>query len=376
MTAEVDIVNRALQAAATRTNITSAELTAAFAGSPTSNEARESSLILRPFRDQLIRMAPWQCVTRFNNLVYVTSVPTTPENASPGPPLWVPGTPPPPWSYEYQYPVDCMRARWIIPQYTSQSGGVPIFPPGTSTGAAQVGWTGPALKFTIATDQFYGVTSAAVATPGIGYVVGDLITLSQPTFTIIQGGNSFPMLVGAPVVLQVATIGGGGAIATVNVINQVQGEATPIGGSYFSPAGALGTQGSTTGSGSGATFNLTFGSQGPQRVVLCNQSQAILCYNTQVTDPNVMDPNFQEAWVAVLAARLSLQLNGDKALANIKIGEANSIILETRKNDGNEEITVNDVTPDFLRTRGNWGGPNWEYSPNMGFDWGSTYSPY
>src|SRR5215472_3770153 len=104
MTAEVDIVNRALQTAGTRTNVTSAELTAAFAGNPTSNEAREASLVLRPFRDQLIRMAPWQCVTRFNNLTYITSVPTTPENASPGPPLWVPGTPAPPWDYEYQYP--------------------------------------------------------------------------------------------------------------------------------------------------------------------------------------------------------------------------------------------------------------------------------
>jgi hypothetical protein len=375
MTAEVDIVNRALQSAGTRTNVTSAELTAAFAGSPTSNEAREAALVLRSFRDQLIRMAPWQCVTRFNNLVYITSVPTTPENASSGPPLWSPGTPPPPWAYEYQYPVDCLRARWIIPQYTSQAGGVPIFPPGTVTGAAQVGWTGPALKFTISTDQFFGVTSAAVLTGGINYLVGDLIVLSQPTFTIVQGGQSFPMPVGAPAVLQV-TGASGGVISSVAVVNQIQGESTPIGGSYFSPTGALGTQGSTTGTGSGATFALTFSSRGPQRVVLCNQESAILCYNTQITDPNVMDPNLQEAWTAILAARLSIQLNGDKALANIKVGEANSLILEARKTDGNEEITVNDVTPDFLRVRGNWGGPNWEYSPNMGFDWGSTYSPY
>ena len=381
MTAEVDIVNRALQDAGTRTNITSSELTSALAGTPTSNEANAAALILRPFRDQLNRMAPWQCVTRFNNLVYITSTPTTPENASPGPPLWVPGTPPPPWTYEYQYPVDCLKARWIIPQHTSQSGGVPIFPPGTATGAAQVGWTGPALKFSVATDQFFGVTAAAVITGGTGYVVGDLITLSQPTFTIVQGGVSFPMPVGGPAVLQVASVTSG-AVTSVNVVNQVQGEntlpnaASPIGGSYFSPVGALGTQGSTSGAGTGATFSLTFGTQAPQRVVLCNQQSAILCYNTQVTDPNIMDPSFQEAWVAILASRLSVQLSGNIQLANIKVGEANALIMEARKNDGNEEITVNDVTPDFLRIRGNWGGPNWEYSPNMGFDWGSTYSPY
>src|SRR5690242_21964131 len=131
MTAEVDIVNRALQSAGTRTNVTSAELATALAGGQTSNEARESALVLRPFRDQLIRMAPWQCVTRYNNLTYITSVPTTPENPTSGPALWVPGIPAPPWEYEYQYPVDCMRARYIIPQYTAQAGGVPIFPPGT-----------------------------------------------------------------------------------------------------------------------------------------------------------------------------------------------------------------------------------------------------
>ena len=376
MTAEVDIVNRALQAAGTRTNVTSSELTAAFAGSPTSNEAREASLILRPFRDQLNRMAPWQCVTRFNNLIYITSVPTTPENSGAGPPLWVPGTPGPPWTYEYQYPVDCLKARFIIPQYTSQAGGVQIFPPGTSTGAAQVGWTGPALKFTISTDQFFGVTAAAPTVGGTGYAIGDFITLSQPSFTFTQQGQPFVMPVGAPAVLQVATIGGGGAVTAVTIVNQIQGESTAIGGSYFSTSGALGTQGSTTGSGTGASFTLTFSPQGPQRVVLCNQQQAILCYNTQVIDPNVMDPSFQEAWISILASRLALQLSGDKALANMKIAETNTLIVEARKNDGNEEITVNDVTPDFLRVRGNWGGPNWEYSPNMGFDWGSTYSPY
>jgi hypothetical protein len=109
---------------------------------------------------------------------------------------------------------------------------------------------------------------------------------------------------------------------------------------------------------------------------LCNQQQVVLCYNTQIVDPNVMDPMFQEAWANILGARLCFQLSGDKALANQCIQNTNSLIMEARKADGNEEITVNDVTPDFLRIRGNWGGPNWEYSPNMGFDWGSTYSPY
>src|SRR5215472_6632455 len=371
MTTELDIVNRALQTFGSRTNVASLN--------EQSNEAINANLILHPLRDQLIRMAPWNCVTKFQNLVYVTSTPTTPENPASGPPFWQSGMPAPPWSYEYQYPVDCLRARYLIPQYTALSGGVPIYPPGTATGAMQVGWTGPALKFNVTTDQFFGVTSATPAVGGSGYAVNDIVTLVQPTFPLVQTVQGITttttMNVGAPAQLQVLTAPGG-VIATVGVVNQVQGESTAIGGSYFSvPANPV-AQGSTSGVGTGATFNLTFGPLSPQRVILCNQEMAILCYNTQITDPNIMDPAFQEAWVAILGARLCVQLTSDKALANQSVALANSLIMEARKSDGNEDITVNDITPDFLRIRGNWGGPNWEYSPNFSFDWGSSYSPY
>jgi hypothetical protein len=181
-------------------------------------------------------------------------------------------------------------------------------------------------------------------------------------------------------VLSVTGIGGGGAVTSVSVVNQIFDEpaGTSVGGSYFSTQQpVIGTpQGSTSGSGTGATFNLTFGAQGSQRVIICNQEAAILCYNTRITDPNVMDEFFQDAWVAVLAARLVFQLSGDKALANQALSETNRLIAEARIADGNENLTVNDVTPDWLRTRGNFGGPNWEYTPNMSFDWGSFYSPY
>ena len=78
----------------------------------------------------------------------------------------------------------------------------------------------------------------------------------------------------------------------------------------------------------------------------------------------------------ISAARLSFQLSGDKALANSLIGLANNMIMEARKADGNEGITKNDVTPDFIRIRGVWGGPGWESSFNGDFDWGDCYAPY
>lgn len=389
MTTPLDIANRALQVMGSRTNMSQAEFIA-----QSSNEAIQCQLIMFQLRDELNRMAPWDCVTKFADLTYITSLPTTPENAIGGAPLWQPGTPAPPWVYEYQYPVDCMRARKIIPQFTAQVGGTPIYPAGTATGAAQVGWTGPALKFKISTDNFFGVTAATVSSVGAGgYSVGDLLTLVQPSYTFQQNSapigqtpsyTSYTMGVGAPAVLQVLTVDGSGNILTVAPVNQIYGESTAITGSYFSvPANpvAVGSSQSATNpglpsAGSGATFNLTFGPLAPQRVVLCNQEQAILCYNGQVIDPNVMDPLFQDAWTHLLGARLVFQLSGNITLANQLLGVTNNAIMEARKVDGNEGITVNDVTPDFLRIRGNYGGPNYEFSPNMSFDWGDFYSPY
>ena len=88
-----------------------------------------------------------------------------------------------------------------------------------------------------------------------------------------------------------------------------------------------------------------------------------------------MDALMQEAWVHVLAGRMCYQLNADKAQANTLITIANQIVIEARKADGNEGLTINDVMPDFLRIRGGYGiGPNFEYSPS--FDWGATFALY
>lgn len=393
MTANLDIANRALQLMGSRTNMSSSEF-----ANQTSNEAIQSQLIMFQLRDELNRMAPWDCVQKWASLTYISTLPGNPENPTVGvagnnPANWSPGQPAIPWSYEYQYPVDCLRLRKVLPQFTTQAGGVPIYPASTVTGSGQLGWTGPALKFKVATDQFFGVTSAAVASGGTLYNVGDIIQLVQPVYTFQQNTapvgqtpnlQSITMNAGAPVLLQVATVGGGGAVATVTVVNQIQGESSPIGGSYFSvptnpvaQAFAFSSPGVPS-TGTGATFNLTFQSaQQSQRTILCNQTQAIGVYNVQITDPNVMDPLFQDAWIHILGARLSPQLNGETSRANQLIQMTNNMIMEARKVDGNEGITVNDVTPDFLRIRGGFGvGPNYEYSPNMDFDWGAYYSPY
>lgn len=268
MTTNTDIANRALSAIGTRSQIASL--------SENSNEARNANLLLEPLRDELLRLAPWNCATNYNNLALICAAPGTPENATQGQSTWQKGIPPPPWAYEYAYPSDCLRPLWIVPQFaTGFSSGVPITTAVTG-GAAQF-WSGPPVRFKVGIDQ---VT------------------------------NGVPAVGGADT-----------------------------------------------------------------KVIWTNQEQAILAYCKRVTNPDIWDDQFQQAFVAALAGRLVFALIGDKGLANIKMGEANEYIKIARAGDGNEGLTINDVTPDWIRARGIY-YPNWEMSPNVMFDWGNLLTMF
>lgn len=360
MTINADIVNRALQSIGTRTTVTAAELVA-----QSSNEAIQANLILTAYRDKLLRMAPWDCATNFNNLVYITSTPGTPENQTAGTALWQKGQPPPPWAYEYQYPVDCLRALFIVPQSQAGSGGVPITTAVTGSGSQL--WTGPPVKFKVALDQFWMASNIAVAAGGSGYLAGDYVTLAGTPAGVVP--------IGAPALVRVSTLGGGNSIATVTRISQLPGTVLLMGSYFTKPTNPV-AQGSTTGSGTGATFNLTIDpDQYNQRVILTNQEFALLAYIKQVTDPNVMDELFIEAWIKTVGAGMTMSLTGDKDLANRLIVSANNDIMEARKADGNEGLTVNDVTPDWIRTRGSNFSNNL-IGPYSNFDWGPCWPLY
>lgn len=360
MTSKTDIINRALQVIGTRTTVTDTEL-----ANNSSNEAIQANLIYDNVRRRLLRMAPWDCALKTINLVYITSVVGTPENVSPATQLWQPGQPSPPWAYEYQYPVDCLRACWVIPAtQTGYAGGVPVTT--AVTGGAPSFWSGPPVKFKVQNDQFYPVTAAAVAAGGTGYVVGEIITLPI-------GPNTSPPI-GAPVQLLV-TAATGGVITTVSVISQLPYEITPQGGSYFAVQPNPIPQGSSTGNGTGATFNLTQSTvPASQRVILTNQEFASMVYCQDVTDPNIMDDLFQDAFQSVLGASLCHGLSGDKRLTNDLVKLTNTAIEEARNVDANEGLTVNDTTPDWIRIRG-VDFPSAYSGPYLGYDWGGMW-PY
>lgn len=356
MTTNTDVVNRALQAFGSRTTVTATELTNA-----SSNEAIQANLIIEELRKTTLRMAPWDCAFNYNNLTYITSAPGTPENTSAGTTLWVKGQPPPPWIYEYQYPVDCLRACFIVPQFmTGFAGGVPITT--AVTGGATSFWQGPPVKFKVAIDQFIPVTSAAVANGGTGHAVGDVLTLVGTT------SGSAP--IGAPVQLTVATVAAG-VILTVTVVNQVIDASPSQGGSYFEQQTNPVAMDTSTGSGIDATFTLTYGAKASQRTILTNQEYALLGYVKDLTDLNVMDPMFLDAWAFILGARICLALTGDKVLANNCVERANQLVIEARKADGNEGLTLNDVTPDWLRARG-LASADGIWTPSS-YEWGNLF---
>jgi hypothetical protein len=362
MTSVTDIYNRALQTIGTRTTVTDAEIAAG-----STNEAIQATLIYENLRDDLLRLAPWDCAYKTANLNYITSVPGTPENTSPATTLWTPGQPAPPWAYEYQYPVDCLRAVTIIPaNQTGYADGIPITT--AITGGASAYWRGPPVRYKVAIDEFYPVTAAAVVVGGLGHAVGDVITLPL--------GPTTSAPIGAPVQLRVAAVGVGGVITSVEVVDVINDSATRVGGSYFSPQTGTIAQSSTTGAGTGATFTLTFGAKSAQRVILTNQEFATLQYVAQVADPNVWDTLFQSALVNLLASGLCMALKGNLDQSNGLLKEVNAAIEQARAVDGNEGLTVNDITPDWIRGRGVAFDDGYMSGPYSGFDWGGGWPSY
>jgi hypothetical protein len=369
MPAPAFIVNRALQSFGTRTTVTDAELAA-----NSTNEAIQANLIAEPLRNELIRMAPWNCATNYANLVLISSVPGTPENTSPGTMLWQKGQPYPPWAYEYQWPMDCIRPLFIVPQsQTGFSGGIPITT--AVTGGAPAFWQGPPVRFKVGIDQFFAITTpTSIVSPGAGYVVGEVVTLAI-------GPVSSPPI-GAPARLSVTTVDGSGGVTGFRIIGDFVDASTgretvdPVGGNYFAPPTSPLVQGSSTGAGTG--LSISAATLGPidRRIILTDQELATLCYLKNVTDPNTMDSLFIDAWSYILGSGLIMALSGDKALANNGVAKANQKIVEARNADGNEGLTVNDVTPDWIRTRGADFSRSMLTGPYSGFEWGNLFPVY
>lgn len=343
---DTDIANLALQAIGTRTTIASL--------AEQSNEAIQCNLIYSNLRDEVLRMAPWNCATNYISLDLISAVAGTPENTNAALPLWQRSLPPPPWTYEYLYPDDCLRALWMVSQVqTASVDGIPLSPAVTG-GAAN--WIGPPVKFREAIDHPVMVLTAAIVAGGTGYVVNDYLDFA---------GGSYQV----PVKLQVRAVDGTGAITSIRFIW--------VGSYAFGTVASLVPVPAVGGTGSGATFTFTV-SDGvtDYKVLLTNQENAILAYVKQVTQVAIWDSQLRQAMIAAMAGRLVWALTGMAQQANSKLSEANMFIQNARATDANEGLTVNDVTPDWIRARGIAYSTDYGWSPNQGFDWGPLLSMY
>jgi hypothetical protein len=101
----------------------------------------------------------------------------------------------------------------------------------------------------------------------------------------------------------------------------------------------------------GVAINQTqTGSQ--QNVVLTNAEGALGIYTQQVTNLDLWGAQAIQAFVSAMAGSIGMPLTGDKALVNMLFGIANTHILNARAADGNEGLTIQDSTPDWILARG------------------------
>lgn len=146
MTSEIDICNRALDEAMSRSQITSF--------SDNAPEAAAANRFYVPVRNQAMRAARWRFMQKVATAGLLKAAPGTNENPdATDDGTWTSAYPPPPWLYSYQYPSDAIAVWRVLPQPGAGFTGVPLF--GTALGTPTM-WSlvdMPAVPWQVGNDQ-------------------------------------------------------------------------------------------------------------------------------------------------------------------------------------------------------------------------------
>lgn len=128
----IAIYNIALGKVGTRTTVS--------ATTEGSNEANSCNVYYESVRDAMLRGAPWNFA---RSQILLTQLKSAQDPAN---------SPPAPWGYEYAYPNDCIRARFILPQIPPSLGldGVPLDSSGAQVLPQLI--MGPPVKFSLGVD--------------------------------------------------------------------------------------------------------------------------------------------------------------------------------------------------------------------------------
>jgi len=133
----VDLVNRALLGIGARANVS--------VMTENSTESNAASILFQPTFEQLGRTANWNCLRKQATLTLLKAAAGTPENSD-GTVLPIP---PQPWLYEYAYPTDCLRMRYVLPTFIPASETTsPLFPVANSAAATYSG-SGGQIPFAV-----------------------------------------------------------------------------------------------------------------------------------------------------------------------------------------------------------------------------------
>ena len=132
MTSQVDLCNLALDQIAARASITGLNPPSP----PNSVAAAACARLYQLQADAVFRSAHWNSARRQGALTLLKAAIGTPENPSGALP-----SPPIPWRYEYGYPGDCLKVRFVMPQPTLPATTMPLmtnvginFTPAVNTG--------------------------------------------------------------------------------------------------------------------------------------------------------------------------------------------------------------------------------------------------
>lgn len=152
MTTILDIANRALAAVGARSG--AAGSTSYLKSlSDGSNEAAQLNLIFNSTRDDLLRGAHWNFARKTAILTLLKSAPWTPEAQAAGisaQSAWSTSFPPPPWSYSYAYPSDCLLVRQLQTQAFYGTGTAYGYP--GYAGSVSLGGPRARIMFAVGTD--------------------------------------------------------------------------------------------------------------------------------------------------------------------------------------------------------------------------------
>lgn len=102
------------------------------------------------------------------------------------------------------------------------------------------------------------------------------------------------------------------------------------------------------------------------KVILTNQPQAIGIYTARVSNTELFDPDFVQAFSNYLAAKICIGVNGDKAMAKMALDLAQNTSIRAQRTNGNEGLTIIDQLPEWIRVRGY--ASDWAYPPGSMFE--------